>query len=102
MRGTTDAGRAWRLASAALLGGATLLACYSGDPLLILAVLSAVGGLFLLGRPTRARPAVPVTAPRPLTRPASSAVPARVADRRALPLEVTAERAPQRRLRDAS
>jgi hypothetical protein len=65
------AARAWRLGTAALLGCSALLAFRSGDLLLILAVCSAAGGLTLLGRPWRARPAA--TAPRPVVQPARSA-----------------------------
>jgi hypothetical protein len=119
MRRSIDAGRPWRLASAALVVGAALLAFYSGDLLLILAVLSAAGGLFLLARPVQMGPVATVAAPRSLTRSAVPAGAARVAEqlprpavvtarrrhaplRHALPVEEPAGRSPRHELLDAS
>ncbi|HWE61496.1 MAG TPA: hypothetical protein VHB98_07280 [Chloroflexota bacterium] len=64
MRTSSYSGRLLRLLTAALLSGSALLALASGDPLLILAVLSAAGGLFLLGRPVLARPTAAVPTSR--------------------------------------
>jgi hypothetical protein len=63
----TSTGRPWRLAAAALMGGAALLAFLSGDALLILAVLTGAGGLILLARPA------PVAPPRTIGRHATTA-----------------------------
>ncbi len=46
------------------MAGAAALALISGDPLLLLGVLSAAAGLFLLARPAPARPAAVLPLPR--------------------------------------
>jgi len=51
-----------QLATLGLLGGSVLLASVSGDPLLLLAVLSATTGLIVLSRPAWMRRPVAISA----------------------------------------